>query len=156
MPLGHKFLEPLTVLRNENEKCRKSCKNQWNREYKKLLDSVNNLKKARSTYIAKRIELERCKTALKTVLESGSITSPFSLTSSNLVSSSNQPTSSNQSSTSFMQSTNFGQQLNHIQMESSSEQIKLDKKRKLEEEATIKAYESENTYRNSVIDANER
>ena len=145
--LGHKFLEPLTILRNENEKCRKACKNQWNREFKKLQDSVNNLKKARSTYIAKKIELERAKQALKMVLETGSITSSYNL-SSNLNQSTNQP--------SFMQSSNLSQQLNHIQMESTSEQIKLDKKRKYEEDAAQKTLDAENVYRQAVIDANER
>lgn len=147
--LGHKFLEPLTVLRNENEKCRKACKCQWTREYKKLQDSVNTLKKARSTFIAKKIELDRAKQALKTVLETGSITSSYNL-SSNL----NQSTS--QTTSSYIQATNFGQQLNHIQMESNSEQVKLDKKRKYEEDALQKSIDAESVYRNAVIDANER
>lgn len=142
--LGHKFLEPLTVLRNENDKCRKACKNQWTREYKKLQDSVNNLKKARSVYIAKRLELERAKQALKTVLETGNMASSYSLSGQ----------TANQASASYIQATNFG---SLIQMETTStEQIKLDKKRKYEEDAAQKAIDAENTYRNAVIDANER
>ena len=145
------------MLRNENEKCRKSCKAQWAREYKKLQDSVSTLKKARSTYIAKKIELERAKQALKLVLETGTITSSHNLSASLSQSATANPGSSGGGG--FMQAGNYSQ-LNHIQMESSSEQVKLpeklDKKRKYEEDALQKAIDAENTYRNAVIDANER
>lgn len=140
------------MLRNENEKCRKACKNQWTREWKKLQDSVSTLKKARSTYIAKKIELERAKQALKLVLESGTITSTHLSTNLSQASQANLGSSGGGG---FMQAGNYCQ-LNHIQMESSSEQVKLDKKRKYEEDALQKAIDAENTYRNAVIDANER
>lgn len=114
---------------------------------------MSTLKKARSTYIAKKIELERAKQALKLVLETGTITS-----SHNLAANLSQSASANLGSSGgggFMQAGNYCQ-LNHIQMESSSEQVKLDKKRKYEEDALQKAIDAENTYRNAVIDANER
>lgn len=151
--LGHKMIEPLNALRNENEKCRKACKSQWSREWKKLQDSVNNLKKARSTYIAKKLELDRAKQALRTLVSACvSTETPGTITSSyNLSQSSNQAPSS---SSSYIQATNFGQSL--IQMETTSEQIKLDKKRKYEEDATQKAIDAETLYRNAVLDANER
>lgn len=48
---GYKFLEPLQSRRTEHEKVRKSLKDSWHKELKRMHDEVDKLRKARTVYI---------------------------------------------------------------------------------------------------------
>lgn len=106
---GHKFVEPLTARRNEHEKVRKQIKDSWQREMKRMQDTVSNLRKARSLYYQRQLEYEKARDALQRV--------------ENL---------------------------------EGAETSKLDKKKKLEDDALQKAMEAETTYKACVVEANER
>lgn len=109
---GYKFLEPLQSRRSEHEKVRKSLKESWHKELKRMHDEVDKLRKARTVYIQRHQEWERCRDAAR-IAEQGA---ELGATAEN----------------------------------------KLDKRKKLEEEAAGKAVEAENHYRLCVDDANVR
>jgi len=109
---GYKFLEPLQSRRTEHEKVRKSLKDSWHKELKRMHDEVDKLRKARTVYIQRHQEWERCRDAAR-IAEQGA---ELGATADN----------------------------------------KLDKRKKLEEEAGGKAVEAENHYRLCVDDANAR
>ncbi|XP_070194646.1 rho GTPase-activating protein 45-like isoform X3 [Littorina saxatilis] len=54
-----KFLEPLVARRSEHDRVRKAVKESWDRELRKMQDTVNNLRKAQALYISRQQELER-------------------------------------------------------------------------------------------------
>ncbi|CAH1243229.1 ARHGAP45 [Branchiostoma lanceolatum] len=58
---GHKFVEPLTMRRNDHERRRKEFKDQWQHERKRLHDSLSNLRKARQQYVMRQQEYEKAK-----------------------------------------------------------------------------------------------
>ncbi|XP_053202961.1 rho GTPase-activating protein 45-like isoform X2 [Panonychus citri] len=60
--LGHKFIEPLAARRTEHEKIRKQIKSEWNRELKRTHESLTNLRKARIIYFQRNQEYERLRT----------------------------------------------------------------------------------------------
>lgn len=62
---GYKFLEPLQSRRAEHEKVRKSLKDSWHKELKRMHDEVDKLRKARSSYIARHQDWERCRDAAR-------------------------------------------------------------------------------------------
>jgi len=109
---GYKFLEPLAARRAEHEKTRKQLKEIWHTELKKMKEEVNNLRKAKTNYMQKQQEWERCRDAAR-IAEQGA---EIGATGEN----------------------------------------KLDKRKKLEEEAGLKAAESESHYRSCVEEANDR
>jgi hypothetical protein len=109
---GYKFLEPLQSRRADHEKARKGLKEAWHKELKRMHDEVDKLRKARTIYIQRHQEWERCRDAAR-IAEQGA---ELGATAEN----------------------------------------KLDKRKKLEEEAGMKAVEAENHYRLCVDDANVR
>jgi len=62
---GYKFLEPLAARRQEHEKTRKGLKEIWHTELKKMKEEVNNLRKAKTSYMQKQQEWERCRDAAR-------------------------------------------------------------------------------------------
>lgn len=62
---GYKFLEPLAARRQEHEKTRKGLKVIWHTELKKMKEEVNNLRKAKTSYMQKQQEWERCRDAAR-------------------------------------------------------------------------------------------
>ncbi|XP_035699371.1 rho GTPase-activating protein 45-like isoform X4 [Branchiostoma floridae] len=58
---GHKFVEPLTMRRNDHERRRKEFKDQWQHERKRLHDSLSNLRKSRQQYVMRQQEYEKAK-----------------------------------------------------------------------------------------------
>ncbi|XP_078657671.1 rho GTPase-activating protein 45-like isoform X4 [Branchiostoma floridae x Branchiostoma belcheri] len=58
---GHKFVEPLTMRRNDHERRRKELKDLWQHERKRLHDSLSNLRKARQQYVMRQQEYEKAK-----------------------------------------------------------------------------------------------
>merc|ERR1719242_2159096 len=58
---GYKFLEPLQSRRAEHEKMRKNLKDWWHKELKRMHDEVDRLRKARTVYIQRQQEWERCR-----------------------------------------------------------------------------------------------
>ncbi|XP_053393700.1 rho GTPase-activating protein 29-like [Mercenaria mercenaria] len=56
-----KFVEPLSARRNEHDKTRKLLKETWNKEVKKMQESVNNLRKAQTLYVTRQQEYEKAK-----------------------------------------------------------------------------------------------
>jgi len=109
---GYKFLEPLQSRRAEHEKVRKSLKDWWHKELKRMHDEVDKLRKARTLYIQRHQEWERCRDAAR-IAEQGA---EIGATGEN----------------------------------------KLDKRKKLEDEAGVKAVEAENHYRTCVEESNAR
>lgn len=98
-----KFVEPLTSRRSEHDRLRKSVKETWDRELRRMQDTVNNLRKAQALYVSRQQEFERAReTAQKADSE------------------------------------------------------KVEKRKKLEEEAMHKAAEAETTYKACVAEANHR
>ncbi|CAL4067534.1 unnamed protein product, partial [Meganyctiphanes norvegica] len=59
----HKFIEPLMARRNEHERSRKSIKDMWHRELKRVTEAVANLKKAKCAYIQRHQELVKAREA---------------------------------------------------------------------------------------------
>ena len=59
------FLEPLQSRRVEHERTRKNLKDMWHRELKRMQEEVSNLKKAKTTYIQRHQEWERCRDAAR-------------------------------------------------------------------------------------------
>ncbi|XP_065069336.1 rho GTPase-activating protein 45-like [Rhopilema esculentum] len=57
--LKGKIIEQLTLRRNEHDRHRSKLKERWNKELKKLNDSVANLRKAKSMYVQKQQELKK-------------------------------------------------------------------------------------------------
>jgi len=109
---GYKFLEPLHSRRSEHEKMRKHLKELWHKELKKMHDEVDRLRKARTVYIQRHQEWERCRDAAR-IAEQGA---EIGATGEN----------------------------------------KLDKRKKLEDEAGNKALEAEHHYRACVDESNAR
>jgi len=109
---GYKFLEPLQSRRAEHEKVRKSLKDWWHKELKRMHDEVDRLRKARTVYIQRHQEWERCRDAAR-IAEQGA---EIGATGEN----------------------------------------KLDKRKKLEDEAGVKAVEAESHYRSCVEESNAR
>ncbi|XP_040576906.1 rho GTPase-activating protein 45 [Lepeophtheirus salmonis] len=109
---SHKFIEPLTARRSEHERMRKLLKDRWYKELKKMHESVNNLRKAKTTYMQRTQEYERCREAVR-IAEQGA---EIGATGEN----------------------------------------KVDKRKRLEEEAYTKTVESECHYKNCVADANSK
>jgi len=62
---GCKFLEPLQSRRIEHEKTRKHLKDAWHKELKRMQEEVSNLKKAKTAYIQRHQEWERCRDAAR-------------------------------------------------------------------------------------------
>ncbi|WAR22755.1 RHG29-like protein [Mya arenaria] len=56
-----KFIEPLTGRRNEYDKVRKTVKDTWNKEVKKMQESVNNLRKAQTLYVTRKQEYAKAR-----------------------------------------------------------------------------------------------
>jgi len=109
---GYKFLEPLQSRRAEHEKVRKNLKEWWHKELKRMHDEVDRLRKARTVYIQRHQEWERCRDAAR-IAEQGA---EIGATGEN----------------------------------------KLDKRKKLEDEAGVKAVEAESHYRTCVEESNAR
>ena len=109
---GFKFMEPLFQRRSEHVKMRKTLKDRWTKELKKMQDTTLNLRKARHLYIERNKEYERCREAVR-IAEQGAEVGAMG-------------------------------------------ENKVDKRKRLEEEAMQKTVESENVYRNCVTEANER
>jgi hypothetical protein len=105
-------MEPLTVQRTKHEKARKSLKERWNSERKRLRNSVTQLKKAKEQYISRQQDYERCREALRI--------------------------------------TEQGAEIGGIG------EKKVDKHKRLEEDALHKTEEAESHYRFCVADANDR
>ncbi|KAI1280750.1 Rho GTPase-activating protein 45 [Halotydeus destructor] len=118
--LGHKFLEPLTCRRLEHDRIRKAIKTNWSRELKRMQETVNALRKAKSSYMQRQTEYERLKSQGKSGVE-GAQGNP--------------------------EAGGPGELPNGKQQ---------DKRRRLEDEAGIRAMEAENVYRTCVHEANER
>ena len=59
------FLEPLQSRRAEHEKMRKNLKDWWHKELKRMHDEVDRLRKARTVYIQRQQEWERCRDAAR-------------------------------------------------------------------------------------------
>jgi hypothetical protein len=209
--LGHKFVEPLNARRLEHEKARKSIKTVWAREQKRLQEALSNLRKARDCYVARRLDLQRARHTLRTLLDAGnanlthssvfsnhgtsSVSAPMAVGNTNLgtmmlpavglPTTSSHASSSTLSTASLLTTNAFGvignpgypaqsvsssaalldarstgstcpPALVSNSSDSSAEQLKIDRKRKSEEEAVQRALEAEAAYKYSVIEANER
>lgn len=60
----HKFIEPLSARKSEHDRVRKQIKESWQREVKRMRDSVNNLRKSRAMYVQRHQEYEKAKESL--------------------------------------------------------------------------------------------
>ena len=109
---GYKFVEPLATRRAEHEKSRKSLKERWQKERKRIQEAVALLLKAKAAYMQRTQEYERCRDALR-IAEQGA---EIGATGEN----------------------------------------KVDKRKRLEEEAALKVAESEQYYKQCVCEANDR
>jgi hypothetical protein len=109
---GYKFMEPFKARREEHNKTRKAIKERWTKELKRMQETVANLRKAKTYYVERNKEYERCKEAVR-IAEQGA---ELGATGEN----------------------------------------KVDKRKRLEEEALAKAGECESVYRAAVIEANDR
>ena len=107
-----KFIEPLKVQRTKHENLRKSLRDKWNKERKRLQNAVIQLKKTKEIYNQRHQEYERCHEAVR-IAEQGA---EIGATAEN----------------------------------------KVDKRKRLEEDALQKATDSESQYRLCVDEANER
>ncbi|XP_041360418.1 rho GTPase-activating protein 45-like isoform X2 [Gigantopelta aegis] len=56
-----KFIEPLSTRRAEHDKVRKSVKEVWVREIKKMHDTVTNLRKAQNMYVSRQLEFDKAR-----------------------------------------------------------------------------------------------
>ncbi|XP_056017736.1 rho GTPase-activating protein 45-like isoform X5 [Ostrea edulis] len=110
-----KFVEPLTSRRNEHDKMRRSVKDTWVKEVKKMQEAVNSLRKSQSMYMMRKQDYEKARE------QSCKVESDILDKSS-----------------------------------SSSALSKMDKRRKVEEEAMHKAAEAETTYKACVAEANSK
>lgn len=110
-----KFVEPLTTRRSEHDKMRRSVKDTWVKEVKKMQEAVNSLRKSQSLYMMRKQEYEKAR-------EQSSKVESDMLDKSN----------------------------------SSSVLSKMDKRKKLEEDAMHKAAEAETTYKACVAEANSK
>uniref|UniRef100_A0A8W8JMC1 Minor histocompatibility protein HA-1 n=2 Tax=Magallana gigas TaxID=29159 RepID=A0A8W8JMC1_MAGGI len=110
-----KFVEPLTTRRSEHDKMRRSVKDTWVKEVKKMQEAVNSLRKSQSMYMMRKQEYEKAR-------EQSSKVESDMLDKSN----------------------------------SSSVLSKMDKRKKLEEDAMHKAAEAETTYKACVAEANSK
>ncbi|XP_062600737.1 uncharacterized protein LOC134262375 isoform X2 [Saccostrea cucullata] len=110
-----KFVEPLTTRRIEHDKMRRTIKDMWMKEVKKMHEAVNSLRKSHSMYIMRKQEYEKAREQSSKV-------------ESDLLDKSN----------------------------SSSILSKMDKKKKVEEDAMHKAAEAETTYKACVAEANSK
>lgn len=108
----YKFIEPLKLQRTKHDNIRKSLRDKWNKERKRLQYAVIQLKKAREIYIQRHQEYERCHEAVR-IAEQGA---EIGATAEN----------------------------------------KVDKRKRLEEDALQKTTDSESQYRMCVEEANER
>ncbi|XP_063441342.1 rho GTPase-activating protein 45-like isoform X4 [Mytilus trossulus] len=114
-----KFVEPLTARRLEHDKMRKSVKDSWMKEVKKMHEAVQSLRKAQAMYFQRQQEYEKAKEQASK-LES-----------------------------------------DMLSQSSASALTKMDKRRKLEDDAMHrkvfhKAAEAETTYKACVVEANTR
>nr|XP_022319844.1 uncharacterized protein LOC111122377 isoform X3 [Crassostrea virginica] len=110
-----KFVEPLTTRRNEHDKMRRSVKDTWIKEVKKMQEAVNSLRKSQSLYVMRKQEYEKARE------QSSKVESDLLDKSS-----------------------------------SSSALSKMDKRKKVEEDAMHKAAEAETTYKACVAEANSK
>ncbi|XP_063441324.1 rho GTPase-activating protein 45-like isoform X2 [Mytilus trossulus] len=109
-----KFVEPLTARRLEHDKMRKSVKDSWMKEVKKMHEAVQSLRKAQAMYFQRQQEYEKAKEQASK-LES-----------------------------------------DMLSQSSASALTKMDKRRKLEDDAMHRAAEAETTYKACVVEANTR
>ncbi|XP_021343685.1 mucin-5AC-like isoform X2 [Mizuhopecten yessoensis] len=109
-----KFVEPLTARRLEHDKERKTIKDSWLKEVKRMQDAVHSLRKAQSLYVTRQQEYEKVRE------QANKLEADMLSQSSSGISALN----------------------------------KVDKRRKLEEEAMHKAAEAETTYKACVAEAN--
>ncbi|CAL1545224.1 unnamed protein product [Lymnaea stagnalis] len=56
---SHKFVEPLSIRRSEHDKVYKSVKEVWHREFRRMTESISNLRKAQTLYNTRQQDLER-------------------------------------------------------------------------------------------------
>ncbi|XP_074643925.1 rho GTPase-activating protein 29-like isoform X2 [Tubulanus polymorphus] len=100
-----RFIEPLIYRRQEHEKARKTFREAWSKELRRMQEAITALKKGRNNYITRQQEYELAReAAYRTDIDSA----------------------------------------------------KLERKKRLEEEAYHKAVEAETTYKGCVADANNR
>ncbi|XP_064626065.1 rho GTPase-activating protein 45-like isoform X2 [Lineus longissimus] len=66
-----KFIEPLNHRRAEHDKARKSIRDAWNKENRKMHDAVNNLRKAKQLYVTRQQEYENARDAVLKVEQEG-------------------------------------------------------------------------------------
>ncbi|XP_025111393.1 rho GTPase-activating protein 45-like isoform X3 [Pomacea canaliculata] len=59
-----KFVELLLTRRNEHDRMRKSVKEAWDKEVRKMHETVSNLRKAQAMYISRQQEFERAREAV--------------------------------------------------------------------------------------------
>ncbi|XP_052066324.1 rho GTPase-activating protein 29-like isoform X2 [Mytilus californianus] len=109
-----KFVEPLTARRLEHDKMRKTVKDSWMKEVKKMHEAVQSLRKAQAMYFQRQHEYEKAKEQASK-LES-----------------------------------------DMLSQSSASALTKMDKRRKLEDDAMHRAAEAETTYKACVVEANTR
>lgn len=107
-----KYIEPLKVQRTKHENARKTLRDKWNKERKRLQNAVIQLKKTKEIYNQRHQEYERCHEAVR-IAEQGA---EIGATAEN----------------------------------------KVDKRKRLEEDALQKATDSEAQYRLYVDEANDR
>lgn len=110
-----KFVEPLTARRLEHDKERKTIKDSWLKEVKRMQDAVHSLRKAQSLYVTRQQEYEKVRE------QANKLEADMSQSSAG-----------------------------------TSALSKVDKRRKMEEEAMHKAAEAETTYKACVAEANSR
>ncbi|XP_015790861.1 rho GTPase-activating protein 45 [Tetranychus urticae] len=130
--MGHKFIEPLAARRAEHEKMRKQIKSEWNRELKRTHEALSNLRKARMVYFQRKQEYERLRAL------------------SNLA-----PELSHSSE---MQGSIIGGPGAIVGgcYGGSDQASKCERKKRIEEEACLRAQEAEIIYRNAINEANAR
>ncbi|RUS77643.1 hypothetical protein EGW08_014586 [Elysia chlorotica] len=58
---AQKFIDPLTARRSEHDKVYKSVKDVWHREYRKMTESVTNLRKAQALYNSRQQDRDRAR-----------------------------------------------------------------------------------------------
>ncbi|GFS13572.1 minor histocompatibility protein HA-1-like [Elysia marginata] len=58
---AQKFIEPLSMRRSEHDKVYKSVKDVWHREYRRMTESVTNLRKAQALYNSRQQDRDRAR-----------------------------------------------------------------------------------------------
>lgn len=109
-----KFVEPLTARRSEHDKMRKTVKDTWMKEVKKMHEAVQSLRKSQAMYCQRQQEYEKAKDQANKM------------------------------------------ESDMLSQSSSSALTKMDKRRKLEDDAMHRAAEAETTYKACVVEANTR